>query len=233
MTISEAPDRSPLSAAEFVQSDLRREITEGRLVPGERLVDSSLADRYGVSRNTVRDALRLLTADGLVASIRNAGSSVRSLEVEDVRDIYTARRLVEGAAVIQSARATEEQLAHLDAVANATERFIIERNWNDAGTSSLAFHQALVQLANSTRVNAFFENLVAQLRLAFAFMPDERRFQRQWSARDREIADRILSGQRDEADALLMRYLNESEAMVLDGIRQAARASQQPLALSP
>jgi DNA-binding GntR family transcriptional regulator len=226
MTISEAPVRSSVAAAELVQSDLRRQITEGRLVSGDRLIDAVLAEQYGVSRNTVRDALRLLTADGLVVSIRNAGSSVRSLGTDDVRDIYTARRLIEGAAVVQSARASDEQLEHLDAVANATQWFINERNWKEAGTSSLIFHQALVQLANSSRVNTFFENLVAQLRLAFASMPDERRFQRQWSTRDREIADRILSGRREEANALLMNYLDDSEAMVLDAVRQFSRTSQ-------
>jgi DNA-binding GntR family transcriptional regulator len=131
MTISEAPVRSSISAAELVQSDLRWQITEGRLIPGDRLVDAALAERYGVSRNTVRDALRLLTADGLVVSIRNAGSSVRSLKTDDVRDIYTGRRLVEGAAVTQSARASDDQLAHLGAVADATQLFINEQNWKE------------------------------------------------------------------------------------------------------
>lgn len=229
MTIIEASVRSSVSAAEVVQSDLRRQITEGHLVSGDRLIDAALAEQYQVSRNTVRDALRLLTADGLVVSIRNAGSSVRSLDTDDVREIYAARRLIEAAAVAQSARASDEQLEHLDAVANATQRFIAERNWKEAGTSSLIFHQALVQLANSSRVNAFFENLVAQLRLAFAAMQDERRFQSQWSTRDRQIADRVLSGRREEAKALLMNYLDDSEAMVLDAIRQFSRMSQQSL----
>jgi DNA-binding GntR family transcriptional regulator len=78
-------------------------------------------------------------------------------------------------------------------------------------------------LARSERLDAFFDNLAAQLRLAFALMPDESAFQVSWVSRDREIADLILSGRRDEATALLTEYLNESEAKLIDGVRAAGR----------
>jgi DNA-binding GntR family transcriptional regulator len=217
-----------IPAAEFVQSSLRQKITAGQLLPGSRLIDHLLADEYGVSRNTVRDALRLLTTDGLVVSVRNFGSSVRTLSAADVRDIYTARRLLETAAVQQSAGAPDALLAEVDRAASASEHHVKAGDWNNVGTSSLAFHQAVVRLGGSARVNDFFNNLAAQLRLAFAVMPDQSAFQVTWVQKDRQIADLILAGHREEAVARLIEYLNESETKVIDGVRAAERGRTSP-----
>lgn len=210
-------------AAEAVRSSMRRAITAGRLRPGSRLVDQVLATEYAVSRNTVRDALKQLTMDGLVVSVRNAGSSVRALSAGDIHDIYTARRLLETGAIAQSSNAPDLLLQQVELAAASSEKHMQSGDWNNVGTSSLAFHQSVVRLAGSERLDAFFENLAAQLRLAFAVMPDESAFQVSWVGRDRDIADLILSGRRDEATAQLKDYLNESEAQLTDGVRAAAR----------
>ncbi|MFD1213304.1 GntR family transcriptional regulator [Arthrobacter sp. GCM10027362] len=220
---SRAGEKPAVPAAEAVQASLRQKIMEGRLLPGVRLIDHVLADEYGVSRNTVRDALRLLTTDGLVVSVRNAGSSVRTLTAGDIHDIYTARRLLETGAVRQSARAPDTLLAQVDLAASAGEEHVRAGDWKKVGTASLAFHQAVVRLAGSVRVDSFFNNLAAQLRLAFAVMPDESAFQVTWVAWDRQIADLILAGRRDEACAQLTDYLNDSEAQIIDGVRAAER----------
>ena len=102
-----------LPAAEAVVMSLRQHITEGVLKPGTRLVDAVMAEEYGVSRNTVRDALRLLQYEGLLSSVRNAGYSVRTLSAADVRDIYAARRVIEVGAVQRSASAADEQLERI------------------------------------------------------------------------------------------------------------------------
>ncbi|NKX54297.1 GntR family transcriptional regulator [Arthrobacter mobilis] len=225
MTLDLAAAGQPaVPAAEAVQALLRQRIMEGLLLPGARLVDQALAEEFGVSRNTVRDALRLLAADGLVVSVRNAGSSVRTLTSADIHDIYTARRLLETGAILQSAGATDAMLEAVDRAASASEQHVLSGDWGKVGTASLAFHQAVVRLARSARVDEFFNNLAAQLRLAFAVMPDESAFQVRWVGRDRQIADLILAGRRDEATALMNDYLNESETQIIDGVRAAERA---------
>jgi len=105
--------------------------------------------------------------------------------------------------------------------ASAGERAVQRGEWTQAGTASLAFHQSLADLTDSQRLSAFFGTIVAQLRLAFAEMEDEAAFQASWIPRDREIADHVLSGRRDTAAAELQRYLDDSEAMVLDVVRSA------------
>ncbi|WP_271395974.1 GntR family transcriptional regulator [Neomicrococcus lactis] len=208
-----------LPAAETMRATLRQKITEGRLAPGSRLFDKVLAEEFGVSRNTARDALRLLTTDGLVVSIPNSGSSVRILTPADIRDIYSARRLIETGAIAQSSTASDELLQKIEVAATQSEQYVETGDWNKVGTSSLSFHRSIVQLTRSQLVDEFFTTLAAQLRLAFALMPDESVFQVSWVGRDRNIANLILSGRREEATSQLIDYLNESEAQIIDGVR--------------
>jgi DNA-binding GntR family transcriptional regulator len=213
------------ATVEGVVAALRHDVVEGRLLPGARLRDQQLAARFGVSRNTLRDALRLLAVEGLVVSRHNAGSEVRRLQPEDVRDIYTARRVIECSAVVSSATAHERSLEAVDRAASAAERAVQRGEWTRAGTASLAFHQSLADLIASQRLSAFFGTIVAQLRLAFAEMEDEAVFQASWIPRDRQIADHVLSGRRDTAAVELQRYLDDSEAMVLDVVHSARHRS--------
>ncbi len=223
MAADDTDAHSGTATVDRVVAALRHDVVEGRLLPGAPLRDQHLADRFGVSRNTVRDALRLLVAEGLVVSRLHAGSAVRRLQPEDVRDIYAARRVVEGSAVQLSALAREDRLHAVEVAAARGERAVKRQQWTEAGTASLEFHQALVDLAHSPRLSAFFATIFAQLRLAFAEMDDEEAFQASWIPRDGQIAEHLLSGRRDAAVAELQRYLDDSEEMVLDVVRSARR----------
>lgn len=217
------PIASGASTADRVATSLRQEIEEGRLLPGTPLRDQRAAERFGVSRNTIREALRLLVAEGLIESRLHSGSAVRRLQAHDVRDIYKVRRVVECSAVVSSALATEALLAEVETTVRRAEDAVARREWGQVGTASLAFHRALVGLSDSARLNTFFGTLLAQLRLAFAVMEDEGSFQVQWIVRDRRIAELVLSGRRDEAVHELDRYLDDSEALVVDAVRSQWR----------
>jgi DNA-binding GntR family transcriptional regulator len=213
------PVEEDTTASGRVREKLRAQILRGELPPGTRLMDRALAPQHGVSRNSVREALRLLVSDGLVTTTINTGASVRVLKPSDVLDIYAARRILEVGAVRASSHASDRTLTALDAAADTGTRERQLEHWREAGTASLAFHAALVALAGSARLDGFFAGLAAQLRLAFAVMPDEGAFQAQWVDRDRSIADLLLAGRRDAAEMELLAYLADSEAAVVDALR--------------
>jgi DNA-binding GntR family transcriptional regulator len=223
---------SEVHTADRVATELRSEILRGHLLPGSRLKDAQLAAQFRVSRNTVREALRLLVADGLVVTRLHAGSSVRRVSEHDVRDIYRVRRTIEIAAVLDSSHASEAGLRAVSEALDLAAAAAREALWQDAGTASLVFHQAIVGLCDSERLNAFFANILAQLRLVFAVMPDEPAFQRQWVHRDRRIADLLLGGRRSDAAAELARYLDDSEALVIDAIRASRHRTEGRTALT-
>lgn len=98
---------------------LLEEISRGILLPGARLRETELAERLGISRTPVREAIRQLEADGLVAHIPRQGATIRVLDYTEVMELYEMRAVLEGTAARLAARAASdlelEELAALNA----------------------------------------------------------------------------------------------------------------------
>jgi len=93
------------------------EIRQGALPPGARLRETELAERLGISRTPVREAIQMLEADGLVVHAPRAGATVRRLDHAEVVELYEMRAVLAGAAARMAARAaTEPELAELEAL---------------------------------------------------------------------------------------------------------------------
>jgi DNA-binding GntR family transcriptional regulator len=121
---------------------------------------SALADRYGVSRTPVREAMSLLERDGLVVSVPQKGFLLRSVQPGEVQDIHIVRHAVEGAAAEMAAsRVSEAAVERLSAASTAS-----------AGIDHCyGFHQSVVQASGSPRLLQIFEQIYADVRrLAFA-----------------------------------------------------------------
>lgn len=110
--------RAP-SLAEQIYQRLRYQLRAGTFAPGERLVESSLAQQLVVSRSPVREALSRLSADGLLES-RGSGFQVVMPTPQDMAEIFEMRRLLEPPAARQVARAVTPELA--DELTAALER---------------------------------------------------------------------------------------------------------------
>jgi GntR family transcriptional regulator, trigonelline degradation regulator len=93
-----AIQKSPAPLRRQVLDELRQSIISGRLEPGARLVERELVGMMGVSRTVIREALRQLETEGLVAIIPNKGPVVRKLSLEEARDLYSIRAVLEGLA---------------------------------------------------------------------------------------------------------------------------------------
>ncbi|MFL6203794.1 MAG: GntR family transcriptional regulator [Acidimicrobiales bacterium] len=109
-----------LAGAAHAYGALRTAIVEGRYAPSQRLVEQRIAEELGLSRTPVREALRMLEAEGLVVSEHNRGAVVRPLSPTEVQDLYGLRIRLECYAVeLASERATETDLGALAAAADA------------------------------------------------------------------------------------------------------------------
>ena len=91
------------SAADKAYSGIRALILDGKLAPGEQLKEEELADRIGVSRTPIRDALRRLEAEFFIARSDSQRSFVAEQSVEDIDEIFTLRALLEGHAAARAA----------------------------------------------------------------------------------------------------------------------------------
>lgn len=93
------------------------DIRDGHLLPGTRLRETDLADRLGISRTPVREAIRQLEADGLVVHLPRQGATIRSLDYAEVIELYEMRAVLEGTAARLAARvASTVELAELSAL---------------------------------------------------------------------------------------------------------------------
>lgn len=207
-----ADDRALLgrtSTAERVADILRSRIAEGFFPPGTRLSEDSIGGALGVSRNTLREAFRLLTHERLLEHQLNRGVFVRVLSVDDVEDIYRIRRMIECAVV----RSLGEPPYALDRVAAAVadgQRAAEAAEWKGVSTANIHFHSELVALAGSERTDELMRSVLAELRLAFHVVDDPRGLHKPYLARNLQIVETLRAGRADAAEALLATYLDDS-----------------------
>lgn len=116
-------ERSAAPLRSQVVDELREAIVAGRLAPGTRLMERELIGMTGVSRTVIREALRQLETEGLVAMLANKGPVVRELTVTEATDLYAIRAVLEGlAARLFAERASEAQIKILERCLTSTAR---------------------------------------------------------------------------------------------------------------
>ncbi|MEZ7131048.1 GntR family transcriptional regulator [Nonomuraea sp. AD125B] len=201
------------STAERVADILRERISEGFFQPGQRLSEEAISEALRVSRNTLREAFRLLGHERLLDHQLNRGVFVRLPSVEDVLDLYRVRRVLEGSAVRRPP--SPQTLALVKEAVRDAERAAAEDDWQRVGTANIRFHQALVSLNDSPRIDELMRQLLAELRLVFHVMDNPRAFHEPFVERNRVLLGLVESGRREEAAAYLDDYLDHAEKLLV------------------
>jgi len=204
----------PLTLSERVTETLRRKITEGELAPGQRLSEQALSESLAISRNTLREVFRTLTKDGLLKHAPNRGVFVAVPSIASIIDIYRVRRLVECQALAQAYPRHPAKKRMREAV-EAAMRCRDKQDWLGVGTANMAFHQAIVELADSERLNQLFAPVLAELRLAFGLLRDSEFLHAPYVDMNQRILALAESGEFARASAELGEYLVHSERIVL------------------
>lgn len=155
---------SPLGVRQQAASKLRAAILAGIFQPGERLVEADLCERLGVSRPSLREALRSLEAEKLVAIVPNRGPLVPLITWDQAREIYQVRTLLEGeAAAAFASRATPKNIQRMQ---DALAHFIKADKSGDAAgrlnATSLFYEEILAGCGNSV-IEDILQGLVARV----------------------------------------------------------------------
>ena len=160
---------------DWIVDHLRREIIRGQLLPGERLNQSELGRRFGVSRMPVRDALHALHAEGLVTMHPRLGARVVSIDLVRCRHIYQIREVVEGWAIEQSIPRMERR--HLLKIQKLGERLKAAKRVDDVSAwleTDRQFHFSTYEpLDNPELIQVVTElwNGTQQLRRSYCMLP--------------------------------------------------------------
>ena len=122
-------------------------IREGTLKPGDRLVETDLAAQLGISRTPIREAIRQLESDGLVAHQPRIGATVRELDYSEITELYEMRAVLEGTAARFAARAASDiELAELEAINDEMRRATAPHQLYDANRQ---FHDVILNAARN------------------------------------------------------------------------------------
>ena len=152
-------DRKSIRTAQEVITDtLRQSIIEGEFKPGDRLIQDEIADRYGVSRIPVREAMRTLSAEGLLTFSSRRGAIVTALSAADIEEILSIRAVLEGMATrLTTERATEKELDKIRQVFHRLEaaRGDVELYFQ----YNFEFHEAILEAAHSPPLKELVTNL--------------------------------------------------------------------------
>ena len=164
-----------LPLRDVVFNTLRKAILKGELKPGERLMEIALADRLGVSRTPVREAMRKLELEGLVVMIPRRGAQVANITEKDLNDVLEVRIALENLSIEKAcARMTEEQLAQLWDAAEEFEKTMAEGNLVKLAEADVAFHEVIYQSSDNRRLNQVLNNLREQIyRYRVEYLKDE------------------------------------------------------------
>lgn len=130
-----------------IYNRLLDEIRSGELLPGTRLREVEIAERLGASRTPVREAIRLLESDGLVAHVPRLGATIRTLDYPEIMELYEMRTVIEGTTARLAARAASP--VEIDALVALNDEFGQARDERTAAALNRQFHEMLLNAARN------------------------------------------------------------------------------------
>jgi len=206
---------------ERVTSLLRQAILDFTLQPGQRLVERELIERLGVSRTTIREAIRELSTEGLVTVVPQKGAIVTAPSLDDAVDLYEVRASLESLVVQRFVeRATDDQIARLGASVDDLEAVT-------SATSSISevlqakdgFYAVLIEGARSDALQQLLETIQARVQVLRATSMSEQGRPVEVVQELRDIVDAIAKRDADRASKLCAAHIRRAAITALAHLR--------------
>ena len=207
--------------AETVAGSIREKVISGTLTPGSHLSEIALCEELQVSRNTLREVFRILTKEGLLRYEANRGVFVSIPSMSTIIDIYRVRRFIECPALAQAHPrhpATQRMRTAVDDARRCRE----VKDWLGVGSADIAFHSAIIELADSPRLSNFYAHISLELRLVFGLLHDPEFLHGPFIDQNGEILIELEAGRSTSAAEKLEAYLLRAERFILGAYARLA-----------
>lgn len=158
-----------LSQALYMQvaDRLREQIYNHDLAPGDAIDEMALCERFGISRTPLREALKVLSSEGLIELIPRRGSFVRSMDIEELNELFPVMAVLEGLCAREAVdNCKERDLQQLEAMHAKLEEFVKQGNIDAYYEQNFVFHQAVQDLSGNKWLQRIIGDLRKVLRLA-------------------------------------------------------------------
>lgn len=210
-----------LPLRDVVFNTLRRAILKGELEPGERLMEIALANKLGVSRTPIREAIRKLELEGLVVMIPRKGAEVARITEKDLRDVLEVRASLEKLAIeLACDRIEDEEIADLKETCQAFADSLGSEDLTTMAEKDVAFHDVIFRATKNARLIQILNNLREQMyRYRLEYLKDI-------GARPRlveehqKIMDAVIRRDREEAVRLVRDHIYIQELTVIKKIQE-------------
>ena len=205
---------------------LRQSILTGELKPGERLMEIHLADKLGVSRTPVREAIRRLELEGLVTMFPRRGAEVAQITEKSMNDVLAVRRTLDAlCAELACDRITEDGLEALRHACEHFEQCVSTGDAKKIAQADVALHDIIVEATGNQRLIQLVNNLSEQMyRYRFEYIKDSS--QHETLVREhRIIYQSIVDKDKDTAAAAAKTHIDNQKKAIIRQIRLENRRS--------
>ena len=209
-----------LPLRDVVFNTLRQAILTGELKPGERLMEIHLADRLGVSRTPIREAIRKLELEGLVTMIPRRGAEVAQITEKSRKDVLEVRRALDAlCAELACDRITDEELENLRLACDAFETAVKTKDAKKIAQADVALHDIIVRATGNQRLIQLVNNLSEQMyRYRFEYIKDtsyhelliseHEKIYEAIAARNKEMAAKMAGSHIDNQEKSIRKHLH-------------------------
>ncbi len=203
-----------IALREQVLSELRRRIVDGDYAQGERLTENRLADDFGVSRNPVREALRVVESEGFVEILPRRGAVVATLDDTAIRDLFAVRKQLETlAAGLAAERATEDDVARLRALLAEANAATDAEDFARVAELNSALHVAVIDISGNRWLASLSSAMYHHVHWVFR-VGAAQRAPHSWEEHIR-LVDAIAAGDAEAAVAAANAHIEAAAAAAL------------------
>ncbi len=215
-----------LPLRDVVLNTLRRAILLGELKPGERLMELHLAEKLGVSRTPIREAIRMLELEGLVTMMPRKGAAVAQITEKSMNDVLEVRRALDAlCAELACDRITSEELDALRLASDAFEAAVRTTDAKEIAHADVAFHDIIVRATGNQRLIQLVNTLSEQMyRYRFEYIKDTSQHET-LVKEHRIIYQSIVSKDRETAAAAAKTHIDNQEKAIIRQIRLDRKVS--------
>ena len=210
-----------LPLRDVVFNTLRKAILRGELKPGERLMEIQLANKLGVSRTPIREAIRKLELEGLVLMIPRKGAEVAQITEKNMQDVLEVRKALEELSVqLACERITAEQVEEMKMAAEDFRKVLKSGDVTKIAEADVKFHDIIFAATNNQRLITLLNNLREQMyRFRVEYLKQKECYPQLLEEHDKLIA-LISSGEVEEACELMGCHIDNQASTVSDVIRR-------------
>lgn len=210
-----------LPLRDVVFNTLRQAILTGELKPGERLMEIHLADRLGVSRTPIREAIRKLELEGLVTMIPRRGAEVAQITEKSMNDVLEVRRALDVLCVeLACDRITDEEMERLKGACDGFEKAVKAGDIKKIAQADVALHDIIVQATGNQRLIQLINNLSEQMyRYRFEYIKDFHQHEK-LVEEHRIIYESILNKDKKTAAHAARMHIDNQEKAIMQQMRK-------------